>query len=134
PHGREERRKFRTFAEALQMSFFRIPLEAQNKMLGIFGALGQFVGQAIFGGLQRFGGFLVIFLELFPARFVDSVTGVFDNHDVLSLLCRNAVRSRELASSAKLGTKLRSPIPYPTCLVGELCMSSYRCADRGCAV
>src|SRR5437588_2865062 len=85
------------------MSFFRIPLEAQNKMLGIFGALGQFVGQAIFGGLQRFGGFLVIFLELFPARFVDFVTGVFDNHDVLSLLCRNAVRSRELASSAKIG-------------------------------
>jgi hypothetical protein len=79
--GGEEGFEFGAGAKAFEMAFFGVPFDAQDVMVWSFGAAGQFVGQAMGGGGERFYGFLVGHLEGAPSWFVDLVPRVFHNHD-----------------------------------------------------
>jgi hypothetical protein len=79
-NGGEEGTEFGAGAKAFEVAFFRIPFDAQDVMVWIFGAVGELVGQTVAGSGERFDRFFVGFLEGGAALLVYLVAGIFHNH------------------------------------------------------
>src|SRR4029453_16955326 len=87
PDGGKKRCEFCGTTKPRQMTFDRVPLDAQNVAVLLFDATGEFVPKTVRRSIQRGGGRTIRCLEVLECSFarlcrwlVELVANVFDDH------------------------------------------------------